>query len=394
LADHASLSPSGSDRWMTCPGSVNAERGLPDVESSYAKEGTRAHGILEMALRLGLEPAALSEPDMPEDMVEAVGHAVDFIRTQTAIAELLGQTIEVHPEEKLDILNPQHDVWGTSDLVLVKSDEMDVADYKHGQGIVVEPDNNTQLMLYAIGARRRHGPRPRYRLVVIQPRARHIGGPVREWKLTDAQLMAFKAEAEAAAYATLDPFAPRVAGAHCRFCRAASRCDTLRELALKNAVVDFSEDMNVQTAKPMPPSLDPDKLSHALKLLPIVELWINAVWETARVRLTAGEPVPGFKLVAGKAQRKWGPNDDDMQKALLALGLPLELAAPRKLVSPAGAEDVIKTLKKIGTVIDPAALKEHVVKTNSAPTIAPETDPRPAIQVGSEFANVNNDKGV
>jgi len=43
VTEHARLSPSGAHRWMTCPGSLKAESGLPDQSSSYADWGTAAH---------------------------------------------------------------------------------------------------------------------------------------------------------------------------------------------------------------------------------------------------------------------------------------------------------------------------------------------------------------
>ena len=35
---HAVLSPSGADRWMTCPGSVALTKDLLDVENEYSIE--------------------------------------------------------------------------------------------------------------------------------------------------------------------------------------------------------------------------------------------------------------------------------------------------------------------------------------------------------------------
>ena len=49
---HAKLSPSAAERWMTCPGSVVLSGGMPEDESKYASEGTRAHAFAERWLTL------------------------------------------------------------------------------------------------------------------------------------------------------------------------------------------------------------------------------------------------------------------------------------------------------------------------------------------------------
>jgi hypothetical protein len=46
---HAVLSPSASDRWLSCPASVRLSQRVPKAPSSaYAEEGTTAHSLLEI----------------------------------------------------------------------------------------------------------------------------------------------------------------------------------------------------------------------------------------------------------------------------------------------------------------------------------------------------------
>ena len=48
-SSHAVLSPSASERWISCPASIAmAELVPPGVESGYAAEGTAAHGLAEL----------------------------------------------------------------------------------------------------------------------------------------------------------------------------------------------------------------------------------------------------------------------------------------------------------------------------------------------------------
>jgi hypothetical protein len=52
---HAKLSPSGAERWMTCPGSIVLSEGMPNPDSTFAAEGTKAHELAECWLK-GVNP--------------------------------------------------------------------------------------------------------------------------------------------------------------------------------------------------------------------------------------------------------------------------------------------------------------------------------------------------
>ncbi|MCP5007968.1 MAG: DUF2800 domain-containing protein, partial [Planctomycetes bacterium] len=56
----AKLSPSGSTRWLACPGSIEAEAAIdePEVESEAAREGTRAHQLLEECIKKNIDPGS------------------------------------------------------------------------------------------------------------------------------------------------------------------------------------------------------------------------------------------------------------------------------------------------------------------------------------------------
>ena len=55
MAEHAKLSASGSKKWLNCPGSVAFEKEFPDEESEFAKEGTTAHALGELKIKLALK---------------------------------------------------------------------------------------------------------------------------------------------------------------------------------------------------------------------------------------------------------------------------------------------------------------------------------------------------
>jgi hypothetical protein len=128
---------------------------------------------------------------------------------------------------------------GTSDVVLANDDELVVVDLKYGAGVIVEPDAD-QLFCYMVGLRALVGKRKSYRNVIIQPRARHMDGPVREYVITDAELDAFNARLLHAVEANYKRTEPRTSGDHCRWCRAAPTCKTFAEKAIAVAIKEFS----------------------------------------------------------------------------------------------------------------------------------------------------------
>jgi len=60
---HALLSPSSSERWISCPPSVRMSEGIEEKPSEYAAEGTAAHSLCEYKLRelLGYKQSDIRE---------------------------------------------------------------------------------------------------------------------------------------------------------------------------------------------------------------------------------------------------------------------------------------------------------------------------------------------
>ena len=86
---HALLGASSAARWLACPASARATEGLPDDETPYAAEGTRAHEMCETALRRKLakwedgKPFDLlsdwAQQSMPTEMFNAANRYTSFI---------------------------------------------------------------------------------------------------------------------------------------------------------------------------------------------------------------------------------------------------------------------------------------------------------------------------
>jgi hypothetical protein len=132
---HAKLSASGAERWTQCPGSVKLSEGIPDRDSPWSLEGTRAHEVLENVLR-GVIQNSKSTPDrhsgIPREMLQHVLNTARFvfsIHTQHPHSELL-----VEDRISLDFIHP--DMWGTFDAAVVDHfGILHVFDFKYGAGI-------------------------------------------------------------------------------------------------------------------------------------------------------------------------------------------------------------------------------------------------------------------
>lgn len=245
---HAKLSASASHRWLVCPGSVRANEHKPFEQSVHALEGTSAHALLEVCLRLGADPEDFYDkklaPDlMPVDegMIDGVGYALDYVRAYVANHPDTNVLIEhtVHYGESIGCEDDE--AFGTSDIILDNHPvEVVSLDYKHGIGIPVAVKDNSQLGLYLTGMRQQRGRYQRYRRVVVQPRLPKRK-PVQEAPaLTDKQLMQWVDKTVIPVVPiALSKDAPRVAGKHCRYCHADGNCQAQYELVLKAAQEEF-----------------------------------------------------------------------------------------------------------------------------------------------------------
>ena len=138
---HAELSPSSAARWMTCPGSVAASRGIEDKGSAFADEGTDAHELAAICLINNTDAADNIGKTMGKgnvvsaDMARHVQSYVDYVRDV-----VMGTGGELFVEQELSIaeITGEAGAVGTSDAVIVTDDEIIVIDLKYGMGEKVD----------------------------------------------------------------------------------------------------------------------------------------------------------------------------------------------------------------------------------------------------------------
>ena len=121
-----------------------------------------------------------------------------------------------------------------------------------------------------------------------------------------------------------------------------------------------------------------------MRAKPLIEAWLASVEAIVRKTLAEGKPLPGFKLVEGRSNRKWADEKVAGEELEFLLG---EAAWIKKPISPTQAE------KALGKK-DKSVIENLIVKPPGAPVIVSDSDPRPAIgdEIGLEFSEIVDDE--
>lgn len=372
---HAILSPSAADRWMTCPGSVNLSKDLPDIDNQYSLEGTDYHEVAAVCLEEGtnaidyVDRPMLSGEVVTEDNAIALQIYIDAVRAYAATGTLL-----IEEAVPIGHLTGEEGAQGTLDAAVLREDrELIVADLKFGRGVSVKVENNRQLKIYALGLLEKHELTTEYdtvRLVVCQPRA----GGTQEWVISVKDLLDFKFEVGAAATrVATEPTVLVPSESACRWCRAKAICPALRAF-VNTATADDFEDLT-QPRAGGDQLMVSEILGLAMNKVALVEIWMKAVRAAVEIELLAGRSVSGWKLVQGKkGNRKWEV-ESDAETMMKSFRMTIEEMYDLSLISPTTAE---KKLKKE----HPRrwkSLEPLITQKPGVPSVAPESDPRPAL---------------
>lgn len=343
---HAVLSPSSSARWIACPGSIAAAAAVTEAESTNdaSRQGTVAHAVLELCLLFGFKPQEFLDEtilgqDMPavnQRMIDGVMHVLDWVEEYTdtygAKNLIIKTEHRVYMGEMLGIADDLCN--GTTDLQIVHRDNscLVTGDYKNGT-IPVSVEDNTQLMLYAAGGVKEHGKFKEHKNVIFQPHAAKRRA-VEETTYRHAKLMQFVQHAGKAAKVALSPNAPRVAGDHCRFCRAANNCQTYRQRARQVAADEFGDIDN-------PEHIPDDQLNEVLKEIPMLERWVATVKARALAYMQNGGQLADWQVGWSNRKRMF-QQPADVIDWCKRHKLGPDIYMPRTLLSPAQLENVLK----------------------------------------------------
>ena len=284
--EHAILSASSSHRWLECTPSARLELEFSDYESVAAKEGTAAHALAEHKLKRKLKMRSerpVSEFN-DEDMELYTDDYADYVFEQYKKAKRYDENAQIFIEQKLDFSCYVPDGFGTGDAVIISKGKIQIIDLKYGQGVLVNAEKNSQMMLYALGALKKFGKEydiKKVKMVIFQPRRENVS----VWETTVTQLKKWaekklRPRAEMA-YKGTGNYQP---GSHCQFCKAATKCRARAEEKLKLAQEEFK----------MPPLLSDSEIESMLAKIPDIKKWVEEIWNYATEQALKGKQWNGF----------------------------------------------------------------------------------------------------
>ena len=375
MAKHAALSASSSHRWMNCPPSVRLTEHIADNGSIYAAEGSEAHALCEYKLRQLLGMDAENPLDCPgglqyydSTMEDAANGYAAFVMELLEEIRLTCADPIVMVEQRLNFSRWVKDGFGTGDAVIVADGILQVVDFKYGTGVPVSAEGNSQMRLYALGALDMFGELydvETVKVTIYQPRLSNIS--------TDA---ISKADLLDWAEGTLRPVAELAykgegelnAGSWCRFCKLRTTCRKRAEANLALAQHDFK----------LPPTLSDEEIAVILDQLDDLTSWAADIREYALTAALSGTHFEGWKLVEGRANRRY-TNEEAVAQAVIGSGHdPYE----RKLLGITAMEKLLG--KKQFTIL----LSDLVERTQGKPTLVPASDKRPEMKnAKNDFAN-------
>ena len=377
---HARLNASSSHRWMMCPPSVRLSEQFADKPSSYAEEGTFLHELCELKLHRYLG-------DMVPDVIEAqyVEHRDSEFYTQeaeTVTDEYIAfcvETIEavksscpdplIMVEHRLDYSEYVPEGYGTGDLVIVADGVIEVIDFKGGRGVRVDAHRNSQLMLYGLGALLEFDPLydvHKVRVTIVQPRLSNTS----TYEIAADELVCWaEKEVRPRALLAYEGKGEFCAGDWCRFCKARYTCRKRSEYHMQLAERDFRQ----------PDLLSDEEITDILPIADSLNNWVQDLLAYATQQAVEGKSWPGYKLVAGRSNRKYTSEAEVIKAA-----------------TEAGYTDIYKTTllgvgdleKRLGRKKFNEVLGMYVIKPVGAPTLVPDSDPRkPYSSAAEDFTN-------
>lgn len=375
---------------MNCPASIQMGDQIERVEEGsnfFAEEGTAAHELGELCLRNeciaeGYIGSVFNGIEVDSEMAHQVQKYVDYVTScETWESQLL-------IECRVPITHVEETMFGTADAVIFDNDGIEIIDLKYGRGIVVEPYDNPQLMLYACGVLAhlakygvRFDPDKEVKLTIVQPRAPHKDGPVRSSYVTVAQLKDFQRIARRATELSkeeMPPFGP--SDETCRWCPANAICSEFADYQLQQMRLEFADFQSPRRefgerlidVK----SMTNDQLANILNHSKGITQWLKTIADYATAQLSQGKEVPHYKLVYGRSIRRLD-NPTEVERKLLDYGVDEKRLYISKFRTAPQLEKELRP-EEWDLIVD------HVVKPRGSITLAPESDGRPAVDPNVE----------
>ena len=364
MGNHALLSASSSHRWLNCPPSARLCEGYDDKGSNFAAEGSDAHSLCEYKLwkALGMEAKDPTE-DLTwydAEMEESASRYAAFVMELVAEAKKTCSDPVVLIEQRLDYSKYVQSGFGTGDCVLISDGTLHIVDFKYGRGVLVEAEDNPQMKLYALGALEIFDclyDIDTVSMTIYQPRRANVSTftlsrqELLDWAetvLVPTAELAFAGDGE------------YHCGEWCQFCKAKADCRERARANMELARYEFRQ----------PPLLTDEEVEEILGKLDSLMDWASDIKDYALQAAISGKHWSGYKLVEGRANRRY-TDENAVVAAVKAAGYDpydepklLGVTAMTTLLGRKQFNDILGGL---------------ITKPQGKPTLVPESDKRPAM---------------
>lgn len=309
MTEHAFLAPSSARRWVRCARSAGLEAAYPETEASISSlEGTAAHWAVQECLYARPPAIGAQAPNgiaVDAQMLEAAELVLDDIKT--TLGENWASLLIVEQRVAIPRVHAQN--WGTPDYrAWVRLGDgrpmLHLWDFKYGHG-VVEAVENWQLIDYVAGclseAKITDDQNAVVDMRIIQPRAHHRAGSIRNWKVLASDLrgqinrLAMAAEDATGVAPTASPHPVA-----CENCKGRKACEAVQRAAY--AAADKGKHYAALDLPPHALGLELRTLTDARKLL---DARISGLEAEVEARAKAGTRVPFWTLESGLGSLAW-----------------------------------------------------------------------------------------
>jgi hypothetical protein len=323
---HASEMP----RLVLCPGSKGIQAQYPYIGEDQSAEGTVAHGIAAEVLK--------GERTLESYLNQSINNVyidAEFLSYVEPYVDECAGLPDGNPSiEDNYTLNASDDTLsGTPDYCEhdVRSQTLYISDLKFGYSWV-EVYENWQLLAYAVLAmehcRVREPGFEQYckhiSLTIIQPRANHPDGPVRNWTFDADLLRGYRNKITGAMERASLAKPPICTGTHCRYCKGLLHCHGAQ--AATGYALEYAGTASHSEITPEQVALELEVVGRASKML---SQRLAALEEYG---LSIGG-VPGWEAHQSTGNLAWTPTDP------IAIGdaMGVDLRGPVKPVTPTQA---------------------------------------------------------
>jgi hypothetical protein len=358
MAKHSKLSASSSDRWLKCHGSLFLDANAVIKENSVAADiGTMIHLISEDCIlhksgsdkHLGKSfPVGDNSYEFTKEHSTLADFYIDYV---LSVIGNKGNKLPFVLEKRLNYDKWAFGGFGTADCIV--HDKVNkivhIIDLKTGR-IEVNAKHNSQLMLYALGARDEYNINNdySYNLTIVQPRLNKIDTHT----ISTDELLEFGEYVLKQSDDITSGSKKRVMGEHCKFCPNNPTCPELNKQVL--GMFDAMPDQNIEN------------MIKVYNIADVIKTYLDKVETYLYEKALSGMELDGLKLVSSRTKRAWADNAE--QRLIEVLG---ESAYINKLISITDAK----------SLIDNALLDELTIKPEGKLELVSSDDKRPAVSI-------------